>query len=82
MAGLWPVVRTVFLGLMFVAIPIGFVLSTVLLGVLYYLMFTPLALWFKLRGRDTMRRKLEPDAKSYWDHRKGSAPSKRYLRMY
>lgn len=77
--------RPLYVVLMIVAFPIGMVLSAVLLRVIYYLVFTPMALWFKVIGRDAMHRKLEPDADTYWcDHRdrtKPRSPSS-YLRLY
>ncbi len=75
-------IKPVFVGLMIVAVPIGFVLSTVVLGLLYYLMFTPVALFFKLTGRDKLNRRLDPQATSYWFERKADIPPSRYLRMY
>lgn len=80
--GAWPVVRWVFVALMIVALPIGLVISLVLLGLLYFLMFTPLALFFKLTGRDSMKRKIDPEAPTYWEVREGRSAAKRYLRMY
>jgi Saxitoxin biosynthesis operon protein SxtJ len=77
--------KPVYLTMMIIALPIGFVVSAVVLRLIYYGMFTPIALWFRLKGRDAMERKLEPDAETYWkDHRdqvKPRAPSS-YLRLY
>lgn len=75
-------IKPIFLALMFVAVPIGMVLSTVVLGLLYYLMFTPVSLFFKLTGRDKLHRKLDPQATTYWFERKAEIPAARYLRMY
>ncbi len=77
--------QPIYVIMMLVAIPIGFVISMVLLRLIYYLMFTPLALWFRIRGRDAMNRTLEPDRESYWeDHRDISRPRSpgSYLRLY
>ena len=68
-----------------VAMPIGFVLSLVVMRLIYYLVFTPMALWFRLRGRDAMERTLLPDADTYWtDHRDISRPRSpsSYMRLY
>ncbi|MEE2886435.1 MAG: hypothetical protein VX951_03280 [Planctomycetota bacterium] len=75
----------IYVVMMLIAIPIGFVISTVLLRLIYYLLFTPMALWFRIRGRDTMNRRLDPDRDSYWqDHRDISRPRtpSSYLRLY
>jgi hypothetical protein len=77
--------QPIYVTMMLVAIPIGFVISMVLLRLIYYLLFTPMALWFRMRGRDAMNRTLEPDSESYWeDHRDTSRPRvpSSYLRLY
>ena len=75
-------VKPVFVGLMLVALPIGMVLATTVLGLLYYLLFTPVGLFFKLMGRDKLNRRLDPGATTYWFERKAVTPPARYLRMY
>ena len=80
-----PALQPIYVVMMLIAIPIGFVISIVLLRLIYYLLFTPMALWFRLRGRDTMKRTLDPDCDSYWqDHRDISRPRTpdSYLRLY
>ena len=77
--------QPIYVTMMLVAIPIGFAISMVLLRLIYYLLFTPMALWFRMRGRDAMNRTLEPDGESYWeDHRDTSRPRapSSYLRLY
>ena len=74
----WPV----YVGLMLVALPIGFVVSTILLRLIYYLLFTPIALWFRLSGKDAMHRRFEPEADSYWTDHKGGRDPASYLRLY
>jgi MFS family permease len=56
----------IYLGLTIVSFPIGFVLSYVIMGTLFYLLITPVALFFKVTGRDTMNRRFEPEAETYW----------------
>lgn len=75
-------VRPVFVGMMVLSAPIGYVVSTLVLGLVYYGLFTPVALFFKLTGRDKLRLKLDPNAKSYWVERNTDIPLSRYLRMY
>ncbi len=74
----WPI----YVLLILATAPIGFVVSTVLLRLIYYLLFTPIALWFRLSGKDAMHRCFEPEADSYWiDHKGGRDPAS-YLRLY
>lgn len=77
--------KPVFISMMLLALPIGFVVSAVLLRLLYYGLFTPMALWFKLIGRDSMRRTLDPDVTSYWEEHRDLRTSRlpaSYFRMY
>ena len=62
--------RIIYLALTIVTLPIGLVLSFVLLGTFYFAVLTPLGLFFRLIGRDPLRRRFEPDAKTYWLTRK------------
>jgi hypothetical protein len=77
--------KPIYLTMMIVAIPIGFLVSAIVLRLIYYGMFTPIALWFRMKGRDAMDRELQPEAETYWkDHRdreKPRVPSS-YLRLY
>ncbi len=68
--------------LMVVAFPIGFVISNVILLALYFGLFTPFSMVFRLIGRDTMKRKFEPEAESYWIKRTGSTPASQRFKQY
>lgn len=43
----------------------GWINTRIILGLVFFIMFAPLALLFRLFGRDPMQRKLEGEAKSY-----------------
>jgi len=74
--------RWLYLGLTLVALPIGLVVSYLLLGAFYFLLLTPLALLFRLIGRDAMRRKHDPQAPSYWIAHPSAENMERYLRQF
>ncbi|MEN6425236.1 MAG: hypothetical protein ABFE13_07730 [Phycisphaerales bacterium] len=74
--------RAFYVGLTLVAMPIGVVVSFVLLAVFYFLLLTPLAMVFRLIGRDSLCRKYEPDAESYWVEHKPSDDMERYLHPF
>jgi hypothetical protein len=59
------IARYVFVGLLVVTYPIGLVVSTVALAILFYLVFTPLGVGMRLFGRDPLRLK-ERNAASQW----------------
>ena len=44
---------------------LGWINTRIILGVLFYLVFTPLGWCMRLRGKDPMRRTLAPEAESY-----------------
>ena len=76
-----PLIRPIYLGLMAVTQPIGHVMSIVMLGVIYYGFLTPLAVIFRLIGRDVLvRRRL--NGSSYWTTKFQPSDPRRYLRQY
>ncbi len=57
--------------------------TKVLLGLLFFLCFTPVRVIITLLGKDPLKRKFEPSAKSYWeDHVDSHDGSKRYQSQY
>src|SRR5262245_55882494 len=44
---------------------LGWINTRLILGGLFYLLFTPLGLFMRLRGKDPMRRMWAPEAESY-----------------
>ncbi len=71
--------RIIYLGLTFAAIPIGFVISVLLMGIFYFFILTPVGLVFKLFGRDLLNRRFEPDATTYWVPRRHNDNPERYF---
>ncbi len=76
-------IKPIFVGAMVVTFPIGFVVSKVLLGLIYYGLITPIALVFRVIGRDELFLKdKRATATTYWLPKVISTDSKRYFRMY
>lgn len=48
------------------------IFNPIVLALMFGLMFVPIALWFRLRGRDVLARKVDPSAKSYWIERESA----------
>ena len=44
---------------------LGWINTRMILGALFYLLFTPLGVYMRLRGKDPMRRTWAPEAESY-----------------
>jgi hypothetical protein len=78
----WPKsLRRIFVGWMMLVFPIGWVVSHVLLSVVYYGLFTPMAVLFRLRGRDALR--LRPEKMdSYWQVKAQPAGVASYFRQF
>ena len=75
--------RVVYVGLSYLAWPIGFVVSHVLLGAVYYLLVTPIGLIMRAVGYDPMHRGFDPEAWSYWIERDGGERDPRsYFRQF
>ncbi len=75
--------RLVFLGMSYLAWPIGFVVSHVILAAVYYLVLTPVGLVMRVVGYDPMKRRFDREAPSYWIARDpAGAEAKRYFRQF
>jgi hypothetical protein len=74
-------IRPIFLGWMYAAYPIGWLVSHVLLGTIYYLMMTPLALMMRLLGHDPLRRRFERSASTYWEATEAVRDKTQYFRQ-
>ncbi len=61
-------IRPLYAALMAVSLPIGWLVSALFLRVIFYLVFTPIGLVFRLMNRDVLRVR-KPPGNSYWlDH--------------
>ena len=75
--------RLVFVGMSYLAWPIGFVVSHVVLALVYYGVMTPIGLLMKVFGYDPMKRKFDPEAHSYWVERpSGEVETQRNFRQF
>ena len=50
------------------------VVSPIVLGIIFFGMFMPVALLFRLRGRDVLSRKFDPSIPTYWLQRTPPGP--------
>jgi hypothetical protein len=73
--------RPVFTAWMVAAFPIGWVVSRVILAALFYLMFTPIALVFRLIGRDALRRR-RASLPSYWTPKAQPGDAAQYFKQF
>ena len=75
------VFRPAFLALSLVATPVGAVLGELAMLVVYFGVFLPIGLTFRLVGRDALKRQFEPDSSTYWQPRKRARDARSYYRQ-
>jgi hypothetical protein len=74
--------KPVFLGLTYATWPVGWAVSKLALALLYSVVFTPIALTFRLIGRDALQRTIDPKAPTYWEPYRPNRGIDRYLRPF
>jgi hypothetical protein len=74
-------VRFIYTGWMIAAFPIGWTVSQIMLAVLYFVVFTPVALVFRLMGRDSLKLR-RPGRASYWTVKPRAAKAEDYFRQF
>jgi hypothetical protein len=77
-----PFMRRVWIAMMVGLSPIGWVISHVLLALVYYLVLAPVGLLLRAAGRDLLSRRFDRAAASYWVDRGAEPPVERYFRQY
>ncbi len=76
------IIRPVFIGWMALAYPIGWSVSRIVLGVVFYGLFTPVAWIFRIIGRDELGLKPQPLAATYWRSKPRPTDKAKYLRQF
>ncbi|MDP6944225.1 MAG: SxtJ family membrane protein, partial [Myxococcota bacterium] len=76
-----PLQVPIYLGWIYLAFPIGWTVSHVLMMFVYYLVLTPFGIVMRLIGRDPMFRRFDKSATSYFvDHE--AAETGRYFKQF
>lgn len=73
--------RPIYLGWMYAAAPVGWVLGHVILCAVFFLVVTPVGLWMRVAGRDPLQRQFDASSTSYWEPRTPSERA-RYFRQF
>jgi hypothetical protein len=66
---------------MMAVFPIGWALSKIIMTVLFFVVFTPVALVFRIRGRDELRRR-RPNLSTYWLPKDVAESPKQYFNQF
>ena len=72
----------VFKGAVLITYPIGFILSHVIMAVIFFVVMMPIGLIMRGLGRDPLNRKFSSEKSTYWEKKSESAPPSRYLRQF
>jgi Saxitoxin biosynthesis operon protein SxtJ len=72
-------IRPVFTTALMLTAPIGWVVSRLLLAAIFFIVITPLALLFRLLGRDALSRRRNMNARTYWRKREPPSDPLSYL---
>ena len=70
-----------FVGLSIVTMPLGMVIGELTMALVYFCVFVPIGLVFRLAGRDPMQRHVDRDRASYWEPKKKPASVSSYYRQ-
>ena len=76
------VLRAVFVLASYITFPIGWILSSVVLAVLYCPVLTPIGVLLRLTGYDPMKRRFDRTAKTYWLARNADTETERYFKQF
>ncbi len=63
-------VKPIFVGLTLITLPIGLVIGEIAMLLIYFGMFLPLSIMFRLVGRDALQVKTNRSASTYWQTKK------------
>ena len=74
--------RWLFVGATVAAFPVGWVMTQVVLAMMFYVVLTPLALVFRWRGRDELQLRHKPGQTSFWIARHPERDVRRYLKEF
>ena len=76
------VVRPLFIGVSLVTAPIGLVLGELALLIVYYGVFLPIGLLFRLTRRDALQLRQDRDAETYWQVKAPPKNTESYFRQF
>ena len=73
--------KPVFVGLTVLVAPIGIVVGELTMLIIYYGVFLPMSIVFKILNRDALQLKIQLDRKSYWQSKKKPSSVASYFRQ-
>ena len=77
-----PIARILYILWMGLGITMGLVTSPIILALVFLVLITPVGLVFKLIQRDTMKRKMDKGASTYWEEYKETEDPATYVKQF
>ena len=74
--------RAIYVGLSVVAFPIGFVISHIVLALIFFVLISPIALAFRIARRNELRLGSDPATTSYWSPVRPRRASESYFSQF
>jgi hypothetical protein len=74
--------RFIYVGWTVLAFPIGWTVSLIMLATMFFGLFAPIGLVFRLFGRDVLQRIRHPDLESYWVPKPAPSDLRRYFKQF
>jgi hypothetical protein len=74
--------RIIYLGSAYAALPVGLAASYVILAAIYYLVATPIGLTLRLFGHDPLHRRCDREAETYWAAHEPREDVEDYFRQF
>lgn len=75
-------IKPVYLGWMILLYPVRWIVSCLLIAVVYYLLITPIGLALRLLGHDLIGRRFDSQATSYWKSERRTRRERDYFRQF
>ena len=75
-------VKPLFLGLSIIAIPIGMIVGELAMLLIFFGVFLPIGLVFRLQRRDSLQRQFDRNADTYWQAKERPASTVDYYRQF
>ena len=74
--------KPVFVGLVLISLPIGLIVGELILLMIFVGVFLPMALLFRIIGRDTLQRRMNARSETFWVPRSAPNNVRRYFQQY
>lgn len=74
--------KIIYVSMIAVTLPIGYVVSFTILAGFYFLVMTPIGIIFSLIGRDSLYRRFDSKTESYWLEHKSPERLERYFQQF